>query len=145
MDGKNDCGFLQVYHYAGAFLPSYNKGTDGKLVLRTSADQPDESFTIEEEFNYIVEANLFTGVITLTQTENLRPAYDQLYFVGGMNDWGFVPMKRMCSIRSCSAMPVCLMQARAGNSSSELRKEAGRACIRQRMPMPLTPIRKWYL
>ena len=63
-------------------------------MLRTSADQPDESFTIEEEFNYIVEANLFTGVITLTQTENLRPAYDQLYFVGGMNDWGFVPMKK---------------------------------------------------
>ena len=33
-------------------------------------------------------------LLPLTQTENLRPAYDQLYFVGGMNDWGFVPMKK---------------------------------------------------
>ena len=48
------------------------KELDGKLALRNTADQPDEiRSTIEEEFNYIVEANLFTGVITLTQTENL--------------------------------------------------------------------------
>ena len=60
----------------GAFLPSYNKGTDGKLVLRTSADQPDEPFTIEEEFNYVVEANLFTGVVTLTQTEKIAVEID---------------------------------------------------------------------
>ena len=92
--GKMTAGSFKFITTLGSFLPSYNKGTDGKLVLRTSADQPDEPFTIEEEFNYVVEANLFTGVVTLTQTENLRPAYDQLYFVGGMNDWGFVPMKK---------------------------------------------------
>lgn len=38
----------------------------------------------EQDHNYIVEANLFTGVLTLTQTETLAPAYDQLYFVGNV-------------------------------------------------------------
>ena len=61
---KMTAGSFKFITTLGSFLPSYNKGTDGKLVLRASADQPDESFTIEEEFNYIVEANLFTGVIT---------------------------------------------------------------------------------
>ena len=76
------------------YLPSYNKGTDGLLVLRSSDDQPDEPFVVEEDHNYIVEANLFTGVLTLTQTETLAPAYDQLYFVGNATDWGFVKMKQ---------------------------------------------------
>ncbi len=92
--GKMTPGSFKFITTLGSFLPSYNKGTDGKLVLRTSDSQPDEAFTIEEDFNYIVEANLFTGVVTLTQTENLKPAYDQLYFVGGMNDWVSMPMKK---------------------------------------------------
>lgn len=78
----------------GEFLPSYNKGTDGKLTLRSSDDQPDESFAIEIDHNYIVEANLFTGELKLTQTETLSPDYDQLYFVGNATDWGFAPMKK---------------------------------------------------
>lgn len=92
--GRLTAGSFKFITTLGAFLPSYNKGTDGKLTLRTVDEQPDEPFTVEEDHNYIVEANLFTSVLTLTQTETLAPAYDQLYFVGNPTDWNFVPMKR---------------------------------------------------
>lgn len=92
--GRMSAGEFKFITTLGAFLPSYNKGTDGKLILRTSDDQPDVPFIIEEDHNYTVEANLFTGVVTLTQTETLAPAFDKLYFVGNANDWGFDPMKR---------------------------------------------------
>lgn len=77
--GRLVAGEFKFITTLGSFLPSYNKGTDGLLVLRSSDDQPDEPFVVEEDHNYIVEANLFTGVLTLTQTETLAPAYDQLY------------------------------------------------------------------
>ena len=92
--GRLVAGEFKFITTLGSFLPSYNKGTDGLLVLRSSDDQPDEPFVVEEDHNYIVEANLFTGVLTLTQTETLAPAYDQLYFVGNATDWGFVKMKQ---------------------------------------------------
>ncbi len=92
--GTLNAGEFKFITTLGSFLPSYNKGTDGLLVLRSSDDQPDEPFVVEEDHNYIVEANLFTGVLTLTQTETLAPAYDQLYFVGNATDWGFVKMKQ---------------------------------------------------
>lgn len=92
--GRLVAGKFKFITTLGSFLPSYNKGTDGLLVLRSSDDQPDEPFVVEEDHNYIVEANLFTGVLTLTQTETLAPAYDQLYFVGNATDWGFVKMKQ---------------------------------------------------
>lgn len=76
--GRLVAGEFKFITTLGSFLPSYNKGTDGLLVLRSSDDQPDEPFVVEEDHNYIVEANLFTGVLTLTQTETLAPAYDQL-------------------------------------------------------------------
>ncbi len=62
----------------GSFLPSYNKGTDGLLVLRSSDDQPDEPFVVEEDHNYIIEGQSVPGVLTLTQDRDvgtcLRPA-----------------------------------------------------------------------
>lgn len=92
--GKLTVGEFKFITTLGAFLPSYYKGADGKLTLRISDDQPDESFVIEEDHNYVVDVNLFTGVLTLTGTEALAPSFDQLYFVGNANDWGFDPMKR---------------------------------------------------
>ena len=92
--GKLSVGDFKFITTLGSFLPSYNKGTDGKLTLRTTADQPDDAFTIAEQHYYTVEANLFTGVLTLTETEGLVPAYDNLYFVGNANDWAFTPMTR---------------------------------------------------
>lgn len=92
--GHLTAGDFKFITTLGSFLPSYNKGTDGKLTLRSNDDQTDETFTIEEDHNYIVEANLFTGVLMLTQTEGLTPAYEQLYFVGNATDWEFIPMKK---------------------------------------------------
>lgn len=92
--GKMTVGSFKFITTLGSSLPSYNKGTDGKLVFRTSDSQPDEAFVIEEESFYVIEANLFTGIVTLTQTENLKPDYDQLYFVSNATDWSFVPMKQ---------------------------------------------------
>lgn len=92
--GRLTAGDFKFITTLGSFLPSYNRGTDGKLTLRSSDDQPDESFAIEVDHNYIVEANLFTGELKLTQTETLSPDYDQLYFVGNATDWGFAPMKK---------------------------------------------------
>lgn len=92
--GRMTAGEFKFITTLGAFLPSYNKGTDGKLTLRITDDQPDVPFIIEEDHNYMVEANLFTGVVTLTQTETLAPAFDKLYFVSNANDWGFDLMKR---------------------------------------------------
>ena len=48
----------------GQFLPSYNKGTDGKLVFRDSDDDPDEQFHIDEAYTYKVDVNLLTGAIS---------------------------------------------------------------------------------
>jgi hypothetical protein len=143
--GRLVAGEFKFITTLGSFLPSYNKGTDGLLVLRSSDDQPDEPFVVEEDHNYIVEANLFTGVLTLTQTETLAPAYDQLYFVGNATDWGFVKMNKMCSTHTCSASASSLKWAKEGNSSSEPPMEVGRTCIRPRMPMLLIPIQKWCL
>lgn len=92
--GKLTAGSFKFITTLGSFLPSYNKGTDGKLLLRTDESQPDEAFTIEEESYYVIEVNLFSGVVALTQTENLQPAYDRLYFVSNATDWGFVPIKQ---------------------------------------------------
>ena len=92
--GRLTAGEFKFITTLGSFLPSYNKGTDGNLTLRTDDTQPDEKFSVAEDHNYIVEANLFTGTLKLTETEVLAPAYDRLYFVGNATDWGFVPMKR---------------------------------------------------
>lgn len=92
--GKLTAGSFKFITTLGSFLPSYNKGTDGKLVLRTDDSQPDETFAIEEESYYVIEANLFTGTVGLTKTESLSPAFDQLYFVSNATDWGFAPMKQ---------------------------------------------------
>ncbi len=92
--GRLTAGEFKFITTLGAFLPSYNKGTDGHLILRSRDEQPDEPFIMEEEYNYIVEVNLFTGVLKLTQTETLAPEFDQIYFVGNASNWGFVPMKK---------------------------------------------------
>lgn len=77
----------------GSFLPSYNKGTDGQLVLRTSEDEPDEQYTIEEAHYYQVDVNLLTGQLTLTQTEAAAGRFEALYFVGGLTGWNFETMR----------------------------------------------------
>lgn len=78
----------------GQFLPSYNNNGSGKLVYRTSDDQPDLQFQIEEAHCYKVDVNLLDLTVTYTQTEGVTPPYDQLYFVGQETDWGFRQMSQ---------------------------------------------------
>ena len=78
----------------GQFLPSYNNNGNGQLVYRTSDDQPDLQFNIEEAHCYKVDVNLLDLTITYTQTEGVAPPYDQLFFVGNETDWGFRQMSQ---------------------------------------------------
>lgn len=92
--GKLNAGEFKFITTLGSFLPSYNQGTDGCLVLRTSDDQPDLPFVVEESRFYEVNVNLFTGILTLKESEGNVPAFDQLFFVGNPNGWGFTPMRK---------------------------------------------------
>ena len=78
----------------GQFLPSYNKGTDGKLVYRNSDDDPDEQFHIDEAYTYKIDVNLLTGMISWGKSEAETPAYDNLYLVGNMTGWSFEAMQK---------------------------------------------------
>lgn len=78
----------------GSFLPSYNNDSNGNLIYRTSDEQPDNQFSISEAHCYRVDVNLLTLTIEYRQVEGVTPAYDQLYFVGNENDWGFWPMSQ---------------------------------------------------
>lgn len=78
----------------GSFLPSYNKADDGGLVLRTSDDEPDNQWTITEAHDYKIVANLLEGTISIEKTDGVKPAFDELYFVGNATGWGFVQMQQ---------------------------------------------------
>ncbi|WP_224997055.1 SusF/SusE family outer membrane protein [Cesiribacter sp. SM1] len=72
----------------GQFLPSYNKGAgNNALVYRTSDDQPDDKFRIEEGGLYKVTANLSDLTVLTEQMEG--PPYTQLWGVGSAmpNGW----------------------------------------------------------
>lgn len=76
----------------GQELPSYNRADDGSLVLRTSADQPDNMFEISEEHDYTITLNLLNGTIETVKSDGVKPPYDHIYFVGDENSWGFDEM-----------------------------------------------------
>ncbi|MDR0938544.1 MAG: SusF/SusE family outer membrane protein [Mediterranea sp.] len=92
--GNLAVGEFKLITTKGSFLPSYNKGADGKLTLRTDDSQPDDKFAIDEAYTYTVTANLLTGEITIAKSEGEQPRFDQVYFVGNPNGWGFTPMTR---------------------------------------------------
>ena len=62
--GDLKAGTYKFITTLGAELPSYNRGEDGSLVLRTTADEPDNLFEITEGHAYTVTANLLTGETT---------------------------------------------------------------------------------
>lgn len=78
----------------GQFLPSYNKADDGHVVLRTSDDEPDGKWVIDEAHDYKMTVNLLDSTLTLEKTDGLKPAYDELFFVGNATGWGFVQMQQ---------------------------------------------------
>jgi len=71
----------------GEWLPAYQKGTDGKLVLRTGSDQPDDKFTIAKTGSYTVTVNLVD--LTIVIKELAAPPYSRLWIVGDAtpNGW----------------------------------------------------------
>lgn len=90
--GDLKAGELKFITTKGEFLPSYNNDGNGGLVFRTNDDQPDDKFIIDEDHCYRVDVNLLNLTVKFTQVEGVKPAYDQLFFVGNETDWGFRPM-----------------------------------------------------
>ena len=91
-EGKLNSGDLKFITTLGQFLPSYNRGTHGETVLRTSDDQPDEKWTIDETHDYKVTIDLFASTVSIEKIDGLSPAFDQLFFVGNASGWSFEPM-----------------------------------------------------
>ena len=93
-EGNLKAGSLKFITTLGQFVPSYNKGADGKMIIRNSFDEPDEQWHIDEAHAYRVTANLLTGELSLVQTTGEMPRWNQLFFVGSCTGWGFVEMTR---------------------------------------------------
>lgn len=82
----------------GEFYPQYVDNGNGVPVLRTGDDDPvqDKNFEITEEaadgYKYQIDVNLLTGTLTVKQVLANKARFDQLFFVGDDNSWGFDPM-----------------------------------------------------
>ncbi len=86
--GTLNAGELKFITTSGQFLPSYNKGADDShIVYRTSDNQPDNKFTINETAVYKVTVSLLDLAIVINKM-NLPP-YSSLYMVGSAapNGW----------------------------------------------------------
>lgn len=92
-EGQLTEGSFKFITTLGSFLPSYNKGTDGNPVLRTSDDQPDDQWQITNAHFYQVTVDLLAPSITIVEKDGESPAFDQLYFVGNSTSWNFVQMQ----------------------------------------------------
>ena len=93
-EGNLRKGTFKFITTLGQFVPSYNKGADGKMVLRSSFDEPDEQWEVTEDHFYRVTVNLLTLEMTYVQTDGEAPRFDNLYFVGQPTGWGFVKMQK---------------------------------------------------
>ena len=90
--GYMKAGTYKFITTLGQELPSYNRGEDGSLVLRTTADQPDNLFEITEDHDYTITLNLLDGNITTVQSDGVKPPYDAIWFIDGMDGYSFKPM-----------------------------------------------------
>ena len=90
--GYMKAGTYKFITTLGQELPSYNRGDDGSLVLRTTADQPDNLFEITEDHDYTITLNLLGGTITTVQSDGVKPPYDAIWFIDGMDGYSFKPM-----------------------------------------------------
>lgn len=93
-EGNLHEGSFKFITTLGEWIPSYNKGVDGRATLRNSFDEPDEQWQITEEHFYKVTINLLSGDISYVQTDGTAPAFDNLYFVGNPTNWGFEKMQK---------------------------------------------------
>lgn len=93
-EGTLTKGEIKFITTLGQFLPSYGRGDDGAPVLRTSDDQPDNKWEIDESHDYKITVDLLGGTVSIEKTDGIKPAYDALYFVGSSTGWGFVAMQQ---------------------------------------------------
>lgn len=92
-EGYLNDGTFKFITTRGVFLPSYNLNpADSSVVLRSSDDEPDEQWTVSGRHYYKMTVNLLDSTLTMTETAGVKPAYDQLFFVGNMTDWNFRQM-----------------------------------------------------
>lgn len=93
-EGNLKVGEFKFITTQGQNLPSYNKAEDGSVVLRTNDDEADGKWNITENHAYKVTVNILAGTISIEKTEGVKPAFDELYFVGNPTGWGFVKMQQ---------------------------------------------------
>lgn len=90
--GRLNAGELKFITTLGAFLPSYNKGTeDYRLVYRESDDQPDDKFTIPASGQYKITLNIITLAVSIEVMD--APEFGELWFTGGFTGWSFQSMR----------------------------------------------------
>ena len=90
--GYMKAGTYKFITTPGEELPSYNRGEDGQLVLRTTADQPDNLFEITEANDYTITLNLLGGTMAVVKSDGVKPPYDAIWFIDGMDGYSFKPM-----------------------------------------------------
>ena len=90
--GYMKAGTYKFITTLGQELPSYNRGDDGSLVLRTTADQPDNLFEITEAHDYTITLNLLAGTMAIVKSDGVKPPYDAIWFIDGMDGYSFKPM-----------------------------------------------------
>ena len=90
--GNLNAGEMKFLVKRGDWLPCYCKLIEGMLYYREKDDEPDDKFIINEMHCYKVDVNLLDMSISITQVEGVKPAYDNLFFVGNETGWGFWPM-----------------------------------------------------
>lgn len=86
--GQLSSGGFKFLTVAGQDFPSYVKGnSQNSIVLRTSASQTDNPWTISDPGIYKIEVNLLALSVLITKMEG--PAYSQIFMVGSAapNGW----------------------------------------------------------
>ena len=79
--GILNAGELKFITTLGSFVPSYNKGnTNFSLVYRSSFDEPDQVFQIEEGGLYDISVDLLN--LTISIVASSEPAYSRLWMLG---------------------------------------------------------------
>lgn len=86
-------GVFKFITTLGSFMPSYNKDGDNMaLIYRDNDEQPDEKFSVTVPGKYQVQVNIIDLTISMEPVDG--PKYQELFFVGSFNGWGFTPMRQ---------------------------------------------------
>lgn len=92
--GTMTAGEFKFILTLGTFVPCYNNGNGDGTLFYTEDGTPDINFTIDEESYYRVDVNLFTAELTMSQSDEMEPPYDQIYFIDGTDGYSFTAMTR---------------------------------------------------